>query len=154
MLTFVNKTDFFLDSNTINLLPHPFYSPVGRLGYYIKLHLLGSSPGAFRNVKYLFIAIIPSQLRPEVLVPVRVPSMNQIELFNFLLYLKPFTCVQTNDLWLVSECYRQTIHLKIMYISSSSCRAASTDISDPLSPLLPIVHRLWQVFRATFCILT
>ena len=28
---------------------------------------------------------------------------------------------------------------------SSSCRAASTDIPDPLSPLLPIVHRLWQV---------
>ena len=27
--------------------------------------------------------------------------------------------------------------------SSSSCRAASTDIPDPLSPLLPIVHHLW-----------
>ena len=26
--------------------------------------------------------------------------------------------------------------------SSSSCRAASTDIPDPLSPLLPIVHCL------------
>ena len=33
----------------------------------------------------------------------------------------------------------------------TSCRAASTDIPDPLSPLLPIVHRLWQVFRATSC---
>ena len=31
--------------------------------------------------------------------------------------------------------------------SSSSCRAGSTDIPDPLSPLFPIVHRLWQVFR-------
>ena len=38
--------------------------------------------------------------------------------------------------------------------SSSSCRAASTDIPDPLSPLLPIFHRLWQVFRATSRILT
>ena len=37
--------------------------------------------------------------------------------------------------------------------SSSSCRAASTDIPDPLSPLLPIVHRLWQIFRATSRIL-
>ena len=37
---------------------------------------------------------------------------------------------------------------------SSSCRAVSTDIPDPLSPLLPIVHRLWQVFRATSRILT
>ena len=38
--------------------------------------------------------------------------------------------------------------------SSSSCLAASTDIPDPLSPLLPIVHRLWQVFRTTSRILT
>ena len=36
----------------------------------------------------------------------------------------------------------------------SSCRATSTDIRDPLSPLFPIVHRLWQVFRATSHILT
>ena len=35
-----------------------------------------------------------------------------------------------------------------------SCRAASTDIPDPLSPLLPIVHRFWQVFWATSRILT
>ena len=41
-----------------------------------------------------------------------------------------------------------------MISSSSSCRAASTDIPDPLSPLLPIVHRLRQVFRATSRILT
>ena len=38
--------------------------------------------------------------------------------------------------------------------SSLSCRAASTDIPDPVSPLFPIVHRLWQVFRATSRILT
>ena len=37
---------------------------------------------------------------------------------------------------------------------SSSCRATSTDIPDPLSPLLPIVHRLWQVFKAISRILT
>ena len=36
-------------------------------------------------------------------------------------------CISTNFL----------INLK----SSSSCRAGSTDIPDPLSPLLPIVHR-------------
>ena len=35
-----------------------------------------------------------------------------------------------------------------MYIYISSCRATSTDIPDPLSPPLPIVHGLWQVFRA------
>ena len=44
--------------------------------------------------------------------------------------------------------------LHIVSSSSSSCRAASTDIPDPLSPLLPIVHRLWQVFKATSRILT
>ena len=38
--------------------------------------------------------------------------------------------------------------------SSSPCHAARTDIPDPLSPLLPIVHHLWQVFRATSRILT
>ena len=37
---------------------------------------------------------------------------------------------------------------------SSSCRAVSTDILDPLSLLLLIVHRLWQVFMATSRILT
>ena len=43
-----------------------------------------------------------------------------------------------------------------IYISSlsSSCDATSMDIPNPLSPLHPIVHRLWQVFRATSCILT
>ena len=33
--------------------------------------------------------------------------------------------------------------------SSSWCRATSTDIPDPLSPLLTIIHRFWQVFWAT-----
>ena len=40
-----------------------------------------------------------------------------------------------------------------IYISSSSCRAASTDIPDPLSPLFLIVLRLWQIFMATSRIL-
>ena len=31
--------------------------------------------------------------------------------------------------------------------SSPSCRAASADIPDPLSPFLPIIHRLRQVPR-------
>ena len=38
--------------------------------------------------------------------------------------------------------------------SSSSCHAISTDIPDPLSPPLPIVHYPWQVFRATSSIHT
>ena len=54
--------------------------------------------------------------------------------------------------------YRQLIqhYSKLPHISSSSSsyRAGSTDIPDPLSPLLPIVHRPRQVFRTTSCILT
>ena len=38
--------------------------------------------------------------------------------------------------------------------SSSSCRATCTDIPDPLSSSLPIIHRFWQVFKATSRILT
>ena len=40
------------------------------------------------------------------------------------------------------------------FIMLSSCRASSTDIPDPLSPLFPIVHRPWQVFRSSSRILT
>ena len=43
---------------------------------------------------------------------------------------------------------------RIMKWGSSSCRAASTDIPDPLLPLLPIVHCFWQVLRATSRMLT
>ena len=38
--------------------------------------------------------------------------------------------------------------------SSSSCHATSTDIPDPLAPLLPIVHRFLQVLWPTSCTLT
>ena len=46
------------------------------------------------------------------------------------------------------------IYMYIYISSSSSYPAADTDIPDPLSPLLPIIHRLWQVFRAISRILT
>ena len=40
-----------------------------------------------------------------------------------------------------------------LYHHSSSWRAASTDIPDPLCPRLPIIHRLRLVFRVTSCII-
>ena len=46
------------------------------------------------------------------------------------------------------------IYIYIYIYISSFCRAGSTDIPDPLSPLLPIVHRPRQVFRTTSRILT
>ena len=39
------------------------------------------------------------QLWSRVVVPVRVLAMGQIEQFKHLLYLKPFNCVQTNNLY-------------------------------------------------------
>ena len=52
-----------------------------------------------------------------------------------------------------------SVHLLYIYIyiyhHHHSCfHAASTDIPDPLTPLLPIIHRFWQVFGATSRILT
>ena len=50
--------------------------------------------------------------------------------------------------------YKRLQWVYIYHHHSSSCNAASTDIPDPLSPLLPIIHRLRQVFRVTSCVLT
>ena len=47
-----------------------------------------------------------------------------------------------------------TFNVRTLNHSSSSCRAGSTDIPDPHSPLIPIVHHLRQVFWTTSCILT
>ncbi len=52
------------------------------------------------------------------------------------------------------RCDRRRLDPYLHLLSSSSCCAGSTDIPDPLSPLLPIVHCPRQVFRTTFCILT
>ena len=60
---------------------------------------------------------------------------NQTKSYIFDIYAKSDLAFN-NKQWLISS-------------SSSSCRPAGTDIPDPLSPLLPIVHRLWEVFRAT-----
>ena len=54
----------------------------------------------------------------------------------------------------ISMIYIYQLFIDLYKISSSSCRAGNTDIPDPLSPLLPIVHRFLQVLRATSRILT
>ena len=43
-------------------------------------------------------------------------------MFNWIVsvrveYLKPFNCVQTNELKLIQKCYLQTICLQIIYIT-------------------------------------
>ena len=48
-------------------------------------------------------SLLSNPLWPRVVVPVRVPSLSQIGLFNHLLYLKSFHCMQTNELWLFKK---------------------------------------------------
>ena len=66
-------------------------------GYDIKLHLMIFE---FEECEYLFITIaLKSTLTWSGIVPVRVPSIGQIELFNRLMeiiisYLKPYTSEQ------------------------------------------------------------
>ena len=45
--------------------------------------------------------------------------------------------------------YFQKINLLAAILSSSSCRAPSTEFSDPLSPPVSIVHRSRDVFQTT-----
>ena len=82
----------------------------------------------------------------------------KLTFFSHLKYLKmkcnktlQMLCVMAHKVWGAD---RNTLSSSSSSSSSSSCRAASTDIPDPLSPLFLIVHRLWQVFRATSRILT
>ena len=69
-----------------------------------------------------------------------------------MIYIYIYIYIYISHTYMIENIY---IYIYI-YISSSSssCRAGSTDIPDPLSPLLPIVHRPRQVFRTTSCILT
>ena len=50
-------------------------------------------------------------------------------------------------------CYLTLIVLLAHSLSSSSRRATSTNIPDPLSPLLPIVHRLVLFLTIRFDVL-
>ena len=69
------------------------------------------------------------------------------------MYVQIYVFIYTHICICISLCINKDMYIYISS-SSSSCNAVSMDIPDPLSPLLPIVHRLWQVFRAESCILT
>ena len=43
------------------------------------------------------LPLTSGSLWSEVVIPVRVPSMGQMEISNHFLYLQSFKCVQTND---------------------------------------------------------
>ena len=50
------------------------------------------------------LLLLPGPLWPRVVVPVRVPSMSQIELFKTLLYLEPFNCEWKMLNTIISNC--------------------------------------------------
>ena len=54
--------------------------------------ICGEVAGAFANSPSL--PLLPGLLWPEVVVHIMVQSMDEIELFNNLQYLKPFNYVQ------------------------------------------------------------
>ena len=64
---------------------------------------------------------------------------------------KPENCIMEYWLYSVYISLCDNIH-KLFYCSSSSCRAASTDLPDPLSPPVSIVHCSQEVFKALSCI--
>ena len=47
------------------------------------------------------------------------------------------------ELLTLTEFFKKSVFISL---SSSWCHAVSTDIPDPLSPLLPIIYRLWQLY--------
>ena len=65
-----------------------------------------------------------------------------------------FSLCSTHVFHLCCRAWIPLVKCHQQWISSSSCRATSTDIPDSLPPLLPVVHRFWQVLRATSRILT
>ena len=80
-------------------------------------------------------------LRPGVVAPDRAQSMGHIEL-NCVLMLNWITW----NIIVLTFIYVVTLNW-IVWVRT--CRGTSTDIPDPRSPLHPIVHRFWQVLRAT-----
>ena len=64
-----------------------------------------------------------------------------------------FGCCVHLDYIVCLLAYQTLCHLmpksSLSWSWSSSCPATNTDIPDPLSSLIPIAHRFWQVLRAT-----
>ena len=69
-------------------------------------------------------------------------------------YITVFFCSLLSFPWKLMKLITEIILYIFMFAvsSSSSGRTISTDIPDPFSPPLSIVHRFRQVFRATSCI--
>ena len=133
-----------------------FSFPLNGRGTYHSFHILSvlfcGKPG-LKNRQFYLLIIIRSGLLAEIRWSV---NMNINRLSEYI-----YIYIYIYSEHIARYAYKHThtyiyicIYIYIYISSSSSCRATSTDITDPLSPLLPIVHHLWQVFRATSRILT
>ena len=80
-----------------------------------------------------------------------MPPLNHCFRWNrvWITLIKTLLCLNSISSHQKAILYQQnsdfSIVLKICKSSSSSFCAIGTDIPDPLSPLLPTVHRLWQI---------
>ena len=92
--------DFYFDISEWHILPAHAWTPA------LMLHLtnpcakrkvlsLTKLKGKIYKTKSLGHYITPGPLWPGVVVPFTVPFIGQIELSNYLQYLKLFNCVQT-----------------------------------------------------------
>ena len=81
-------------------------------------------------------------------------STSEVFLLGYQLLVLISECFSCCPLHLLPALLIMIVHFCRISDSSSSCCAASTDIPDALSSLLPIVHRLWLVFRVASRILT
>ena len=77
-----------------------------------------------------------------------VESFSDYSCLIITLYLLIFQALFRSRKMCVCVCVCVCIYIYIS--SSSSCRAASTDLPDPLSPLISIVHRSREVFKALY----
>ena len=59
---------------------------------------------------------------------------------------------ETAELYIGKYCKTHPSKTRWNPLSSSSCRATSTDLPNPLPLPFSIVHRSWWVFKATSCI--
>ena len=102
---------------------------------------------------WFFLHYQYSQAHSDPKLPVREPTMSEIDLFeikNIKNNLNDTIVCKVSKKYLILYIY--------IYIdrssSSSTCHATCTDIPDSLSLLLPIFHSFWQVLRAKRIILT
>ena len=61
-------------------------------------------------------------------------------------------CLFVWVLWHINLCRLFNAKSILYKSSSSSCLSAGTDLPEPLSPPVSIVHCSWKVFKATSCI--